>query len=140
MEQIFAPAALAASSSVGHPASSSSGSAAQPVPATSNSDSAAQPLWNIERLRDVERWLSAEHVISSSIDTRDIQEAVAILSAKPKPRQEDVGKIQSKWKIAQKKSKAQQSCVPATALGAFIVVQRQKILIFGGPGTENIEF
>ena len=102
MKRFFAPAALAASSSVGHPASSSSGSAAQPVPATSNSDSAAQSLWNIEHLRDVERWLSAEHVISSSIDTRDIREAVAILSAKPKPRQEIVRPAQNKWKIVRK--------------------------------------
>ena len=52
MKKIFAPAALAASSSVGHPASSSSGSAAQPVPATSNSDSAAQPLCNLSPCHD----------------------------------------------------------------------------------------
>ena len=101
MKKVFAPAALADSSSVDHPASSSSGSAAQPVPTTSNSESAAQPLWNIERLRDVERWLSAEHVISSSIDTRHIREAVAILSAKPKPTWDDVRRVQNKWKIPQ---------------------------------------
>ena len=101
MKKISAPSALAASSSVGHPASSSSGSAAQPVLASSNSDSVAQPFWNIERLRDVERWLSAEHVISSNIDTRDIQDAVAILSAKPKPRKESVSPVQNKWKIPQ---------------------------------------
>ena len=86
MERFFAHAALAASSSVDHPASSSSASAAQPVPATSSSDSAAQLLWKIEGLRDVERWLSAEHVVSSSIDPRGIREAVTVLTAKPRPR------------------------------------------------------
>ena len=36
------------------------------------------------------------------MDTRDIREAVAILSAKPKPRQESVSRVQNKWKIAQR--------------------------------------
>ena len=43
-------------------------------------------------------------------------------------------------------SNAQQSCVSATALARqrnynkYLVVQKQKILIFSRPGTENIDF
>jgi len=56
-------------------------------------------------IRDVQRWLAEEPIAScSSADMQRIREAVAVLSA-PKPRQEDVRPLQSKWQVAQQKNK-----------------------------------
>ena len=58
-------------------------------------------------IRDVQRWLAEEPIAScSSADMLRIREAVAVLS-RPKPRKEDVRPLQSKWQVAQKKTKSQ---------------------------------
>ena len=67
--------------------------------------SAEQPDFKIASIRDVQRWLAAEHVATSSnVDARRIREATAVLS-QCRPTQEDVRPLQSKWQVAQKKDK-----------------------------------
>ena len=94
------------------PASSISSNAEQPAaslrsaeqPATSLR-SAEQPDLKIASIRDVQRWLAAEHVARcSNLDAKRIREAVAVLSQRH-PRMEDVRPLQSKWQVAQKKDK-----------------------------------
>ena len=97
-------------------ASSNSGRAEQPltVAASSNSNraelpSAEQPATSttssstqvsIKSIRGVERWLTEDHVVScTSADAQRIREAVVVLS-RPKPKQEDVQPLQSKWQVA----------------------------------------
>ena len=59
--------------------------------------------FQILSIRHVQRWLADEHVAScSSADMERIREAAAVLS-RPKPRQEDVRALQTKWQVAQKK-------------------------------------
>ena len=56
-----------------------------------------------------QRWLAQTSIASySSADMQRIREAVAVLSH-PKPRQEDVQPLQSKWQVAQKKKKKTRS-------------------------------
>ena len=67
--------------------------------------SAEQPGFQLQSIRDVQRWLAEEHIAScSGADIRRIREAVAVLS-RPKPRQEDVQPLQGKWQVAQQKYK-----------------------------------
>ena len=77
-------------------ASSSAGSAERPV----------RPCHlKISSIRDVQSWLAEEPIASSSsADVQRIREAAAVLSH-PKPRQEDVRPLQSKWQVAQTKDK-----------------------------------
>ena len=70
--------------------------------------SAEQPaisrLLKMSSIRDVQAWLNGEHVTScSSAAAQQIREAVAVLS-QPKPRQEDVESLQSKWKVPRRKN------------------------------------
>ena len=59
----------------------------------------------ISSIRDVQRWVDEEPIAScSSADAQRIREAVAVLS-RPKPRQEDVQPLQSKWQVARTKDK-----------------------------------
>jgi hypothetical protein len=65
--------------------------------------SAEQPaisrLLKMSSIRDVQAWLNGEHVTScSSAEAQQIREAVAVLS-QPKPRQEDVEPLHSKWQV-----------------------------------------
>ena len=100
-------------------ASSSSGRAEQSAAASSSCSSAEQPAtslrsaeqpatpphFKIVSIRDVQRWLAKEPIAScSSADVQHIREAAAVLSH-PKPRQEDVRPLQSKWKVRQTKGK-----------------------------------
>ena len=56
-------------------------------------------------IRDVQRWVPEEPIAScSSADAQRIREAVAVLS-RPRPKQEDVRPLQSKWQVAQKEDK-----------------------------------
>jgi hypothetical protein len=81
------------------PASSSAG---QPA---NSFVSAEQPDFKIASIHDVQRWLAAEHVATSSnVDAQRIREAMAVLS-QCRPRKEDVQLLQSKWQVAQKKDK-----------------------------------
>ena len=67
--------------------------------------SAEQPGLQLQSIRDVQRWLAEEHIAScSGADVQRIREAVAVLS-RPKPRQEEVRPLQSKWLVARKKGK-----------------------------------
>ena len=64
--------------------------------------SAEQPGFQLQSIRDVQRWLAEEHIAScSGADVQRIREAVAVLS-RPKPRKEDVQPLQSKWQVAQR--------------------------------------
>ena len=65
--------------------------------------SAEQPVISrrlkMSSIRDVLAWLNGEHVAScSSAQAQRVREAVALLS-QPKPKQEDVRPLQSKWKV-----------------------------------------
>ena len=63
---------------------------------------AMSPLFKMSSIRDVQAWLNGERVAScSSAQAQRITEAVALLS-QPKPRQEDVRPLQSKWKVPQR--------------------------------------
>ena len=69
--------------------------------------SAEQPVISLRlkmsSIRDVQAWLNGERVAScSSAQAQRIKEAVALLS-QPKPRQEDVRPLQSKWKVPREK-------------------------------------
>ena len=59
----------------------------------------------LSSIRELQRWVAEEPIAScSSADAQRIREAVAVLS-RPKPRQEDVRPLQSKWQLAQKKDR-----------------------------------
>ena len=66
----------------------------------------------ISSIRDVQRWLAEEHIAScSSADAQRIREAVAVLS-RPKPRQEDVRPLQSKWQVSHRNRDKKQKSLP----------------------------
>ena len=113
-------AASSSSGRAGRPAAAS-GSAEQPAPSLGSAErpatlshslrSAERPATpshlKLSSIRDVQRWLAEEPAAScSSADMQRIREAVAVLSL-PKPRQEDVRLLQSKWQVAQKNTKSQ---------------------------------
>ena len=80
--------------------SGSSGRAEQPAVSLRSAELPASII-HISSLRDVQRWLAKEHVSNcSSADVQRIREAVTVLSH-PKPKQEDVRPLQSKWQVAQ---------------------------------------
>ena len=88
-------------------ASSSSGQPDKPAtaPTSTSHSSAEQPATpshlKISSIHDVQRWMAEEPIASySSADAQRLREAVAVLS-NPKPRQEDVRPLQSKWQVAQ---------------------------------------
>ena len=63
------------------------------------------PSEGISSIPNVQRWLAEEPIAKCNrADVQLIREAVAVLSF-PKPRQEDVRPLQSKWQVAQKKDK-----------------------------------
>ena len=69
--------------------------------------SAEQPAWKTASMRDVQRWLAADHVAGCS-GVKRIEGAVAVLS-RPLPRKEDVRPLQSKWQVAQQKNRKQKT-------------------------------
>ena len=86
-------------------ASSSSGRAEQPDAASCSSllRKAEQPATpshlKILSIRDAPHWLADESMARcSSADVQRIREAAAVLSH-PKPRQEDVRPLHSKWQV-----------------------------------------
>ena len=87
-------------------ASSSSGRAGRPAAASSSAEQPAIPSHlKLSSIRDVQRWLAEEPIASCSIaDAQRIREAVAVLSH-PKPRQDAVRPLQSKWQLARTKHK-----------------------------------
>ena len=78
-----------------------SGSAAQPA-LTPSSTSAEQPVVRFACLKDVWLWLATPAVLNGSLDVSALKEVVAVLSRIPKPRQEEVQPLLSKWGVAQK--------------------------------------
>ena len=86
--------------------SSSVGSAEQPATSLRSAEPPATPCHlKILSTRDVQRWLAELPIASySSEDMQRIREAVAVLS-RPKPRQEDVQPLLSKWQVAHRKDK-----------------------------------
>ena len=104
MKRFLSSAAPSSSGRTETPSSSSS--AEQPATSLRSAEQPATPSHlKILSIRDVQRWLAEEPIAScSSADAQRIREAVAVLSH-PKPRQEDVRPLQSKWQVAQKKTK-----------------------------------
>ena len=96
----------AASSSARAELASSSSSGEHSLTASGNAEQSATPCQlKISSIRDVQRWLAKEPIAScSSADMQRIREAAAVLSH-PKPKQEDVRPLQSKWQVARKKDK-----------------------------------
>ena len=84
-----------------------SGGAAQPAYLSPDehdiqSVSAAQPALQLRSIVDVQRWLATEHCSASSAEVQRVREAAKILAG-PKPRQEDIRRLQSpsNWNVAQ---------------------------------------
>ena len=82
----------------------SSTSAAQPA-LTPSSTSAEQPVVQFACLKDVRLWLATPEVLNGSLDVSALKEAVTVLSRVPKPRQEELRPVQSKWGGWRKKTK-----------------------------------
>ena len=103
----FLSSAAPSSSSRAEPPSSSS-SAEQPATSLRSAEQPATPSrLKILSIRDVQRWLAEEPIANcSGANAQRIRQAVAVLS-RPKPRKEDVRPLQSKWRVAQKKRKAE---------------------------------
>ena len=103
MHPFFAPRVPNLSSSAEQPASlGEEGSAAQPV-LHGEGGSAAQPVLQMRSIADVQRWLDTQCLSECSLQR--LREAVAILRH-PKPRQEDVQRLQSSnnWNVSQKRA------------------------------------
>ena len=69
-----------------------------------SSCSAAQPVISevkIERVQDVQRWLSTGKVFSGNLEIAFVREAVAALTRAPRPRAEDVRPHLGKWRVEQ---------------------------------------
>ena len=64
------------------------------------SGKAGQPAVKLECLKDVRRWMTTPEVVNSNLDIGLVKEAVTVLSRAPRPRQEEVRPLQSKWGIA----------------------------------------
>ena len=62
--------------------------------------SAEQPVVQFTCLKDVRRWMVTPEVLSSSLDVNALKEALTVLARVPKPRQEEVRPLQSKWDVA----------------------------------------
>ncbi len=76
--------------------SAASDRAERPVP---SSNRAGQPVRELRSLAEVQRFLSAGGHLSSSVEVQRLHEAVSILTRKPKPRQQDVWPLRTKWKV-----------------------------------------
>ena len=103
MHPFFAPRVSNLSSSAEQPASlGEEGSAAQPV-LHGEGGSAAQPVLQMRSVADVQRWLDTQCLSEYSL--QHLREAVAILRH-PKPRQEEVQRLQSpsNWNVPQKRA------------------------------------
>ena len=77
-----------------------------------SSSSAAQPALSevkIERVQDVQRWLSTGKVSSGNLEIGSVREAVAALTRAPRPRAEDVRPLLGKWRVEQMR---QRRCRP----------------------------
>ena len=92
------------------PSCASSSSAAQPAGESASGDgahkdpgSAEQLAVKLECLKDVRRWMATPEILNSNLDIGPIKEAVTVLSRAPRPKQEDVQPLQSKWGVAQRK-------------------------------------
>ena len=110
MKRFVSSAASSSSARARPPAAvfSSVGSAEQPATSLRSAEPPATPCrLKILSIRDVQRWLAEETIAScSSTEIQRMREAVAVLSF-PKPRQEDVQPLQSKWHAAQKRTKSE---------------------------------
>jgi len=79
----------------------SDGSAAQPA-----SDNAAQPPITCRSIADVDSWLKANTAaLGLSVEAKRIKDVVEVLSARPKPRKEDVQEFFNPWGVKQKSQK-----------------------------------
>ena len=110
MKRFMSSAASSSSARADPPATvfSSFSSAEQRATSLRSAEQPATPFpLKISSIRDVQRWLAKEPIAScSSAHMQRIREAAAVLSH-PKPRQEHVRPLQSKWQVAQKKTKNQ---------------------------------
>ena len=89
--------------------------------------SAEQPAMRVECLQDVRRWLTTDEVVHSNLDTGPLNEAVAVLSRSPRPRQEEVRPLQSKWGVTQtKKGKIRPLAEVISEFERKVVVAAQK--------------
>ena len=95
-QPVVTPGSSSAAQPVVTPGSST---AAQPV-VTPGSSIAAQPVVKLECLKDVRRWMTTPEVVNSNLDIGLVKEAVTVLSRAPRPRQEEVQPLRSKWGIA----------------------------------------
>ena len=84
--------------------SGSSGRAEQPAVSLRSAELPASKI-HISSFRDVQCWLAKEHVSNcNSAKAQHIRGAVTELSH-PKPEQEDVQPLQSKWQVAREINK-----------------------------------
>ena len=79
----------------------SDSSAAQPA-----SDNAARPPITCRSIADVDSWLKANTAaLGLSVEAKRIKDVVEVLSARPKPRKEDVQEFFNPWGVKQKSQK-----------------------------------
>ena len=79
----------------------SDSSAAQPA-----SDNAARPPITCRSIADVDSWLKANTAaLGLSVEAKRIKDVVEVLSARPKPRKEDVQELFNPWGVKQKSQK-----------------------------------
>ena len=82
----------------------SDGGAVQPA----SDGSAAQPPITCRSIADVDSWLKANTVaLGWSVEAKRIKDVVEVLSARPKPRKEDVQKVFNTWGVKQRSQKKQ---------------------------------
>ena len=80
----------------------SAGNAAQPA----SDGSAAQPPITCRSIADVDSWLKANTAaLGLSVEAKRIKDVVEVLSARPKPRKEDVQEFFNPWGVKQKSQK-----------------------------------
>ena len=87
-------------SSAAQPASD--GNAAQ----LASDDNSAQPPITCRSIADVDSWLKANTAaLGLSVEAKRIKDVVEVLSARPKPRKEDVQEFFNPWGVKQKSQK-----------------------------------
>ena len=83
---------------------SSDGSAVRPA----SDGSAAQPPITCRSIADVDSWLKANTAaLGWSVEAKRIKDVVEVLSARPKPRKEDVQEVFNTWGVKQRSQKKQ---------------------------------
>ena len=88
----------------------SDSSAAQPA-----SDNAARPPITCRSIADVDSWLKANTAaLGLSVEAKRIKDVVEVLSARPKPRKEDVQEFFNPWGVKQKSQKNRDHCQNAS--------------------------